>query len=64
MNYTGPQFLTIKQAVNATGLSMYFLRRGIEAKTIPFVKSGNRYLINVPLLLEKLNKESLEYGQV
>lgn len=47
-------FLKIKDAVNATGLSAYFLRRGCKDGTIPCIKSGEVYYINVPALLRQL----------
>lgn len=53
---TNPQtpFMKIKDACKATGLSCYYLRRGGRDGSIPHVKSGNVYLINVPSLLRKL----------
>ena len=57
MTETKP-FMTVTETAAATGLSEYFLRNGIKNKTVPFIPSGNRYLINVPLLLERLNEES------
>ena len=33
-------FQTIEQACKTTGLSMYYLRRGCWAGTVPHVKSG------------------------
>jgi len=54
------KFLTISEAVKATGLSGYFLRTGVRAGTVPHIKNGNRYLINVSALLELLDKQSKE----
>lgn len=53
---TNPQtpFMKIKDACKVTGLSCYYLRRGVKDGSIPHVKSGNVYLINVPGLLRKL----------
>ncbi len=48
-------YYTLREAVKETGLSAYFLRNGCKAGTVPHAKSGNRYYINVPLLLERLN---------
>lgn len=51
-------FMTIKETVKVTGMSSYFIRNGIKAGTVPVVMSGNRYLVNVPMLIERLNRES------
>lgn len=50
-------FQKIPDACRSTGLSQYFLRSGCKEGTIPHIKSGTTYYINVPLLLEKLNNE-------
>ena len=47
-------FQKIRDAVKTTGLSAYFLRNGIKDGSVPFVKSGTKYLINIPALLKKL----------
>jgi hypothetical protein len=47
-------FQTINEAVKTTGLSAYYLRNGCKDGTVPHVMSGNKYLVNVPLLLKKL----------
>jgi len=44
----------IKDACRTTGLSQYFLRQGCKAGTIPHIKSGPTYYINVPELLKRL----------
>ena len=49
-----PPFQGIVQACKTTGLSMYYLRKGCKDGTVPHVKSGTVYLINVPALLRKL----------
>lgn len=51
-------FMKITDAVKATGLSAYYLRNGCKDGTIPHIVCGTKYLINVPALLEKLDKES------
>ena len=48
-----PPFQGIAQACKTPGLSMYFLRKGCKDGTIPHIKSGTVYLINVPALLRK-----------
>lgn len=47
-------FLSISDAVKATGLSQYYLRRGCRDGSVPHVMSGNKYLINLPALLKQL----------
>ena len=53
-----PPFLPIRRACEVTGLSMYYLRNGCKDSSIPHIKSGTTYLINVPALLRKLDAES------
>lgn len=50
-------FLKIKDACAVTGLSQYFLRTGCKDGSIPHVKSGQTYYVNVPALLAQLNAE-------
>lgn len=47
-------FQKIKQASLITGLSMYCLRNGCKNGTVPHIKSGGVYYINVPALLHAL----------
>lgn len=53
-------FMKIKYAAKVTGLSMYYLRIGCKDSSVPHMKSGAVYLVNIPRLLEKLN--ALEQG--
>lgn len=50
-------FQKIPDACRTTGLSQYFLRKGCKAGTIPHIKSGSVYMINVPALLRQLGAE-------
>lgn len=50
------QFQKIPEACKTTGLSQYFLRKGCKDGTIPHVRSGTVYYINVPALLDKLKE--------
>ena len=50
-------FLKIKDACAVTGLSQYFLRKGCKNGSIPHIKSGPTYYVNVPALLAQLNAE-------
>ena len=55
---TGTPFQKIQQAAKTTGLYTYFLRCGVKNGTVPHIKSGTVYLINIPALLRKLGAES------
>ena len=47
-------FQKIADACESTGLSQYFLRTGCKDGTIPHIKSGTTYYVNVPALLKQL----------
>lgn len=47
-------FQKIKDACRITGLSQYYLRSGCKDGSIPQIKSGAAYYVNVPALLKKL----------
>lgn len=51
-------FMTLKECCDYTGLSVYSLRNGVKDGTIPHITRGTKYLINVPLLLDLLDRES------
>lgn len=53
-------FQSILNAARTTGLSQFYLRQGCKAGTVPHIKSGNCFMVNVPLLVQKLNAESLQ----
>lgn len=54
---TNPPFQKIEDAVRSTGLSGYFLRRGCRNGSIPCVRSGRTYFVNVPALLRQFAVE-------
>lgn len=54
MKEVNPPFQKIVEACKTTGLSQHFLRAGCRDGSIPHVKSGTTYLINVPKLLRQL----------
>lgn len=56
-------FQKIPEAARTTGLSQYYLRGGCKDGTVPHVKSGTVYLVNVPALLRKLDAESSALGE-
>jgi hypothetical protein len=47
-------FQTIAQACRTTGLSQYFLRKGCREGSVPSVRSGRTWYVDVPALVEKL----------
>lgn len=60
IRFEGPPFQKIVQAAETTGLSQFFLRSGCKDGTVPHVRSGTTYFINVPALLEKFGLEARE----
>ena len=54
MKEVNPPFQGIAQACKTTGLSMYYLRKGCKDGTVPHIKSGTTYMVNVPALLKQL----------
>ncbi len=57
MNRMQP-YQKITDACKTTGLSAYYLRQGCRNGTVPHVKSGTVYFVNVPALLKKLETEN------
>lgn len=53
------KFLTIRQTAATRILSEHHLRLLEKQGRLPGIRSGNRFLVNVPLLLEQLDQESL-----
>lgn len=53
------QFLMIKEAAKESGLAQSYIRTGCKNGTIPHIKCGNKYLVNYPLFLERLNENSI-----
>lgn len=58
----GAPFQTVDNTSRLTGLSRDFIRRGVRAGRIPFIRSGSGgnapYLIDVPALLARLEAEA------
>lgn len=55
-------FLKISDASNATGLSQNYLRQGCKNGSVPHIKIGAKYLVNIPKLLQMLGAEEA-YGK-
>lgn len=56
-------FLSVREFCTYSGLSIKAIRQGCQKGEIPHIRVGEgknaRMMINVPLYMEKLNKESL-----
>ena len=53
-----PQFKTIRRVAASGLISEYYLRGLVARGECPGFRSGNRFLVNVELLKEKLNELS------
>lgn len=51
------QFTTIREAAEITGLSECFFRRGVRNGTVPFIRSGVKYLVRLPQFLAQLDTQ-------
>lgn len=51
-------FQKIADACRSTGLSQHYLRQGCKSGTVPHVKSGSTYYVNVPALLRSLGVDT------
>lgn len=49
-NLDGRRFLSIRDAATVTGLSQFFLRNGCRDGSVPCIRSGRKYLIDVQAL--------------
>lgn len=49
-NLDGKRFLSIRDAATVTGLSQYFLRAGCRDGSLPCVRSGRKYLVDIQAL--------------
>lgn len=58
IDMTKPMLVSMDEAAQASGMSKWYVKQGIKAHTIPFVRCGRRVLVNLPLFLESLNKQS------
>ena len=51
-------FQRIPAACRITGLSQSYLRAGCKDGTVPHIRSGNTFLVNIPALLRQLGAEA------
>ena len=56
------KFQTIRQTAKLGILSEHNLRPRLAQGRLPGVYTGNRFLVNVPMLIERLDAESEEGG--
>ena len=54
------KFLTIQEAAERTGLAVYYIRQGIKKGKIPYIRCGNKAMVNIKKFLEMLDEESGE----
>ena len=52
-------FQSISGAAYMTGLSAGYIRTGCKAGTVPHIRVGTDYRVNMPRLLEQLNAQSV-----
>ena len=57
-----PPYQGIAEASQTTGLAQSYLRAGCRAGTVPHIRSGGKYYICVPALLEQLGAEARTNG--
>lgn len=55
-----PEFKTIRQTAATGILSEHRLRLLVAEGKCPGIRTGNRFMVNVPALAEMLDKESRE----
>lgn len=55
-----PKFLTIRQTAATGILSEHHLRLMAKQNELPGIYAGTRFKVNYPLLVEKLNRDSME----
>ena len=51
-------FQSVRGAAEITGLSRYFILKGCQDGTIPHIRVGIDYRINMPLFLAQLESDS------
>ena len=52
-------FQSIADASRTTGLSQFALRQGCKNNTLPHIRSGKSYLLNMRLLQQYLDEQSV-----
>lgn len=55
-----PKFMTIRETAATGILSEHHLRLMVKRHELPGIYAGTRFKVNYPLLVEKLNRDSME----
>lgn len=55
---SNPAFVSIKAFCKLSGLSQFLIRQRVREGSLPFIRSGRTYLINLQGALEALEAES------
>ena len=55
-----PKFMTIRETAATGILSEHHLRLMVKRGELPGIYAGSRFKVNYPLLVEKLNRDSME----
>lgn len=48
----------VRQITKKTGLSEYFIRKGIRDGTIPVIKCGNRAKLSIAMLMDAIKPQT------
>ena len=51
-----PIYQSVKDTVKVTGLSEFYIRKLLKAGKLPHMRSGSKVFVNVPKLVELLEK--------
>lgn len=54
----GKTFQSVRETARSTGLPECRLRRMVKERKAPGLYSGRKFIVNVPALLEQLERES------
>lgn len=54
MNYDTKLSATISETAQITGLSRHYIRLGVRSGDIPCIKSGQKFLVNLPAFFRSL----------
>ena len=58
----GKRFLSVRETARATGLGEAYIRRGLKQGTIPHLMTGKKVLVNVPMLVQRLEEQCRTAG--
>ena len=53
------RFASIEETAEQFGLSIYFIRQGVRAGWVPFIRCGNKAMVNVQKLAQLLDEQSV-----